>query len=128
MPERPKLPVGLSGHARRSDGLDWLSRQCVLVRKPIIELTSKSTTEIPFSIPELQLFYKAGDPRPKDELDFAAAFPLLNASQIAWLTTDCLQDPGSFEAIWDCRNAGHPVNDLGTPSGRLSAIARGGGL
>lgn len=47
--------------------------------------TSKSTTEIPFSIPELQLFYKARDPRPKDELDFAAALPLLNASQIAWL-------------------------------------------
>ena len=67
------------------NGPVWQSRRCALVSKPIVELTSRSTTGIPFLIPEVQLFYKARGPRPKDELDFAAALPSLSDSQIAWL-------------------------------------------
>ena len=35
---------------------------------------------------EVQLFYKAKDPRPKDETDFAAALPVLDPSQRLWLS------------------------------------------
>jgi hypothetical protein len=35
--------------------------------------------------PEVQLFYKAGSGRPKDEADFCAALPILTSFQREWL-------------------------------------------
>lgn len=68
-----------------SDGPLWWSRRAAAVTRPIAELGTRGAQGIPFLAPEVQLFYKAKAPRPKDEIDFAAAWPLLSQSQQAWL-------------------------------------------
>ena len=68
-----------------SEGALWRSRRCAAVTRPIVELGTRDSKGIPFLAPEIQLFYKAKAPRPKDEVDFAAAWPLLHARQKAWL-------------------------------------------
>lgn len=68
-----------------SDGEDWVSRRDARVRRPIAELGRVSPDGIPYLAPEVQLFYKAQQPRAKDEIDFAAALPLLSSAQRAWL-------------------------------------------
>ena len=68
-----------------SEGLLWRSRRAAAVTRPIAELGTRDTQGIPFLAPEVQLFYKAKAPRPKDEIDFEAVWPLLSRSQQAWL-------------------------------------------
>ncbi|MDQ8729520.1 nucleotidyltransferase domain-containing protein [Bradyrhizobium sp. LHD-71] len=68
------------------DGLEWRSRRCSQVRKPLLQLAAANDQGVRFLAPEVQLFYKAKSPRAKDELDFEAAFPLLTPEQRAWLT------------------------------------------
>lgn len=67
------------------EGALWRSRRCAAVTRPIAELGSCSAEGIPFLAPEIQLFYKAKAPRPKDEVDYVAAWPLLSGPQKAWL-------------------------------------------
>lgn len=69
------------------DGEDnvWRSRRCPLVCKPIAELKEARSSHPPFLTPEVQLFYKAKAPRPKDVLDFDACLPLLDERQRSWL-------------------------------------------
>lgn len=67
------------------DGDSWRSRRCAAVARPISGLGMKGSGGVPFLAPEVQLFYKAKSPRSKDELDFAAALPLLSEPQKAWL-------------------------------------------
>jgi hypothetical protein len=45
----------------------------------------KSREGIRFLAPEIQLFYKAKAPRPKDWLDFTMVLPSLTCDQRAWL-------------------------------------------
>ncbi|MFD5417572.1 nucleotidyltransferase domain-containing protein [Streptomyces sp. NPDC127069] len=63
----------------------WVSRRSILVHRPIAELGGVTADGVPYLAPEVQLFYKAKDPRPKDEEDFAAALPLLGPAQRNWL-------------------------------------------
>lgn len=44
-----------------------------------------SAAGIPFLAPDVQLYYKANAPRPKDEEDFDAALPLLTEQRRRWL-------------------------------------------
>lgn len=67
------------------DRRDWRSRRCAEVTKPFVELVTRDDDAIPFLAAEIQLFYKAKAPRPKDDLDFAAALPLMSKSQKSWL-------------------------------------------
>ncbi|MFJ6633433.1 hypothetical protein ACIQMR_18895 [Streptomyces sp. NPDC091376] len=46
---------------------------------------ARSATGIPYLAPEVQLFYKAKATRDKDETDFEAVLPLLDAPARAWL-------------------------------------------
>jgi hypothetical protein len=46
-------------------------------------------------IPEVQLYCKAKNPRPKDETDFAAALPSLALAQRIWLATAILETYGA---------------------------------
>ena len=41
---------------------------------------------IPYLAPEIQLFYKAKNPRPKDQTDFTAVLPFLTGAQRRWLS------------------------------------------
>lgn len=69
-----------------SDGEDWVSRRNPRVREPIASLGHVSADGVPYLAPEVQLFYKAKEPRPKDEADFAAALPVLLPEQRHWLS------------------------------------------
>lgn len=64
---------------------EWVSRRDPRVRRPLDKLGLNSTDGIPYLTPEVQLFYKAKEPRPKDETDLAAALPVLSDDQRHWL-------------------------------------------
>ncbi|MFJ8164296.1 nucleotidyltransferase domain-containing protein [Streptomyces sp. NPDC096136] len=63
----------------------WVSRRDAGVRRPVAGIGAVSPDGIPYLRPEIQLYYKAKHPRPKDEQDFDAALPLLDTEQRAWL-------------------------------------------
>jgi len=44
---------------------------------------------------DIQLFYKAKAPRPKDIVDFEAALPVLSSSQHHWLRSSIITAYGS---------------------------------
>ncbi|WP_210387160.1 nucleotidyltransferase domain-containing protein [Brucella anthropi] len=66
--------------------LEWQSRCCSQVKKPLTELGVANGQGTLFLAPEIQLFYKAKSPRTKDNLDFEVSLPLLTPEQRAWLT------------------------------------------
>lgn len=53
-----------------SHGSDWTSRRDPRVRRPVVGLSLTTAEGVPYLAPEVQLFYKAKAPRPKDEEDF----------------------------------------------------------
>ena len=64
---------------------DWVSRRNPEIRRPLALIGDVSESGVPYLLPEIQLFYKAKDPRPKDNADFAAIRPLLTGAQWSWL-------------------------------------------
>ncbi|WP_410612479.1 nucleotidyltransferase domain-containing protein [Amycolatopsis sp. lyj-109] len=68
-----------------SSGQEWVSRRNLRLRRPIAALGHTSADGIPYLAPEIQLFYKAEDPRPKDEHDFTDALTVLGSRQRDWL-------------------------------------------
>ncbi|MFE7836391.1 nucleotidyltransferase domain-containing protein [Streptomyces sp. NPDC057474] len=68
-----------------SRGREWVSRRDHRVRRPIGTLGMTSADGTPFLAPDVQLYYKAGAPRPKDEEDFDAVLPVLADRQRQWL-------------------------------------------
>lgn len=67
------------------DQAEGVSRRNPAVRREIAALGGFTPEGIPYLAPEVQLFAKAHDTRPKDEQDFAAALPVLGAAQRRWL-------------------------------------------
>lgn len=81
--ERPDGPWRIQFMLDRSDGDTWICRRDDRIRRPIHSLRWSGT---PALAPEVQLFYKAKRSQlAKNEVDFAAALPLLNADQRRWL-------------------------------------------
>jgi hypothetical protein len=81
-PEQPwRIQVMLDESCRD----EWVSRRDPRIRRSISSLGSVSPDGIPYLMPEIQLFYKARQPRPKDEIDFSVTLPLLTQSQRQWL-------------------------------------------
>lgn len=68
-----------------SAGEEWVSRRDPRIRRPISSLGLVGAERVPYLAPEVQLFYKAKQPRPKDETDFTAVLPLLGVEQREWL-------------------------------------------
>jgi hypothetical protein len=68
-----------------ADGDVWHSRRDLRVRKSIDTLVL-NRAKIPYLSPDVQLFYKAKNPRLKDQVDFAAVSPLLTSEQRKWLS------------------------------------------
>ncbi len=56
------------------------------IRRPITSIGLVTARGIPYLAPEIPLFYKAKNGRPKDETDFAAALPVLTKPQRQWLS------------------------------------------
>jgi hypothetical protein len=67
------------------DERHWRSRRNGLVTRTIDEMGLRSPEGIPFLALEIQLFYKAKAPRPKDWLDFTKVLPRLTHVQMRWL-------------------------------------------
>ncbi|SDU49087.1 nucleotidyltransferase domain-containing protein [Jiangella alkaliphila] len=68
-----------------ADGAVWTSRRDARVRAPVASIGQRSADGLPYLRPEIQLFYKAKRPRPKDETDAAVVLPLLDPAARAWL-------------------------------------------
>lgn len=68
-----------------ADGDRWVSRRCKAVSRSLSSLGWLYERGIPVLAPEIQLFYKAKNPRPQDDIDAAAVLPLLNVAQRFWL-------------------------------------------
>lgn len=68
---------------------EWIFRRDPRIRRPLALALGRTIAHtqdpIPYLEPELQLLFKAKAPRPKDELDFAAALPALAPEQRGWL-------------------------------------------
>jgi hypothetical protein len=71
------------------DGDAWWYRRDPRIRLPIAEIGLHSAGGIPYLRPELTLLFKSNDPRDRDEADFAAVLPLLDAAArsrlVEWL-------------------------------------------
>lgn len=83
--QNPGSPWAFQVMIDESDGFEWRSRRCPLVGKPIQQLGVANDQGTLFLAPEVQLFYKAKSPRPKDDLDLEASLPLLAPAQRTWL-------------------------------------------
>ena len=84
----PSSPWRIQLMLDSADGADWVSRRSPasgVIRRPVSSIGSVSPDGIAFLAPEIQLFYKAQSPRPKDEQDFAFALPHLSPGQRRWL-------------------------------------------
>jgi len=64
---------------------EWVSRRDQRVRRPVDSIGFVTVSGIPYLAPEIQLFYKARNPRPKDEIDFSVTVPMLSQAQRQWL-------------------------------------------
>ena len=67
-----------------SEDGDWVFRRDARVRRPLGACVWRKDG-IPYFAPELQLLFKSKGPRPRDEVDFEAALPLLHDVQRRWL-------------------------------------------
>ncbi|MGE0660764.1 MAG: hypothetical protein AB7O63_14805 [Reyranellaceae bacterium] len=63
----------------------WRTRRDARITRPLAEIGRSRDDGVPFLAPEIQLYYKANRPRPKDQFDFDAVLPVLDAGQRAWL-------------------------------------------
>ncbi|MEU2429028.1 amino acid transporter [Streptomyces sp. NPDC007861] len=81
----PVAPWSVQLMLDEAEGDQWVSRRAPQIRLPIERVGRTSPTGTPYLAPEVQLFYKAKATRDKDETDFEAVLPLLDASQRVWL-------------------------------------------
>ncbi|GAA2125736.1 nucleotidyltransferase domain-containing protein [Glycomyces algeriensis] len=68
-----------------AEDADWVSRRDPRIRRPVADIGLINPDGLPYLAPEVQLLYKAKGARPKDERDFAAMQPKLDAAQRQWL-------------------------------------------
>jgi hypothetical protein len=64
----------------------WVCRRDAAIRCPRSAMIGTSASGIPYLRPEGVLLYKAKARRPKDEADFAATVPLMDAAARRWLS------------------------------------------
>jgi hypothetical protein len=82
----PRQPWRIQVMIDESGDGDWISRRDPGIRRPLASIGRTSSNGIPYLAPEIQLFYKAANPRPKDETDFTAVLPFLAEAQRQWLS------------------------------------------
>ena len=63
----------------------WIFRRDATIRRPRSAMIGTSANGVPYLKPEGVLIYKAKARRPKDEADFAACVPLMDAAARRWL-------------------------------------------
>jgi hypothetical protein len=90
----PSEPWRIQIMLDEAEGGDWVSRRSNSVRRAIEHVGALSEEGLPYLMPEVQLFYKASQPRPKDAQDFATALQVLNDAQKRWLADAIAQAYG----------------------------------
>jgi hypothetical protein len=81
-PDSPwQLQIMLESH--REDR--WVCRRHPDLTLPLADVILQTPDGVPLMAPEVQLFMKAKDTRPKDDDDFALVSPLLPPRQAHWL-------------------------------------------
>jgi hypothetical protein len=78
-------PWRLQVMLEEGDRQRWVCRRHRDLSVPLSEAVLHTPDGLPYMAPQLQLFMKAKDPRPKDEADFATVSPRLTDDQSAWL-------------------------------------------
>jgi hypothetical protein len=68
-----------------SNGDTWIFRRDERIRLPYDQVIERTADGTPYGRPEIILLFKANCVRPKDEADFAAVLPRLEAMERAWL-------------------------------------------
>jgi hypothetical protein len=63
----------------------WIYRRERSIRRSMSEVVRKTADRLPYLAPEIQLLYKSKAPRARDEVDFAAIWPLLDSDARSWL-------------------------------------------
>jgi len=63
---------------------DWIFQRSEAVTRPLDDV-GEERDGVPYLRPEIALLYKAGEPTPKNETDFAAVRPHLGRTARTWL-------------------------------------------
>jgi aminoglycoside-2''-adenylyltransferase len=63
----------------------WIYRRHSDVTMPLSMAIRRSTDDLPYLAPEIQLLYKARNARPRDHADFVRVLPALSADARIWL-------------------------------------------
>jgi hypothetical protein len=66
---------------------DWLFRRDTRIRRPLTDVGVVTENGLPALAPEIVLLYKAANPQPRDQLDFATVLPSLDERRKSWLTS-----------------------------------------
>ncbi|HXZ56511.1 MAG TPA: hypothetical protein VEG40_02905 [Gaiellaceae bacterium] len=91
---------------------EWVFRRSDAVRRPLNEIGEKRDG-VPFLRPEIVLLYKAAEPSPKNDTDFAAVQPHLSRDASLWLRAALESCDDRHPWIQALVAASH---DLGEPS------------
>jgi len=67
------------------EGENWIYRRDRRIWGPVSAMTQKTSGDIQYLAPEIQLLYKSKSIRDKDQQDFENTLPLLSHLQRAWL-------------------------------------------
>lgn len=67
------------------DGDTWICRRDNSIRRPYSQVLHRTVDGLPYVAPEVVLLFKARLARPKDEIDFEGAVPLLDPAAKSWL-------------------------------------------
>jgi hypothetical protein len=67
------------------DGAIWICRHDPSLRRPYFEVIRKTTSGVPYVVPEIVLLFKARLARPKDDADLDGTLPLLDLRARNWL-------------------------------------------
>jgi len=108
----PAAPWRVQVMFDESSGGDWVSRRDPGIRRPLADIGRDGGGGIRYLAPEIQLFYKAENPRPKDEIDFTAAVPVLTGAQRQWLADALAHTFGA-----------HPWRDRLAPADHTAALS-----
>ena len=68
-----------------ADGDTWICRRDERIRLPYDRVIERTADGIPYSRPEIVLFFKAKHAREKDDADFTAVLPRLEPARRRWL-------------------------------------------
>jgi hypothetical protein len=106
------------------DAEEWRSRRDERIRLPVTALGSIHPTGVPYLRPEVQLYGKAKQPRPKDIEDLHQTLPGLDAAARNWLAQSIRQTFGGHHPWLALVEAPAPRSSTSSIGALLSWLSR----